>query len=118
MRVRLKGKIVDAHQWWRNGDHPEDNCHIFRGPDDGLDFWGEGHVVRYYRDPHQPNAEECKVCGFQMHLHGWLDLLIRVRKDKEVAICPGDWIVKIGNRYTSYRNGMFTEVDNLDKRIT
>jgi hypothetical protein len=35
-------------QWFKNGDHPEDNCQNFISSD-SLYFKGEGSVVRYYR---------------------------------------------------------------------
>ena len=112
MKVKYKGKIVEAHRWVQNGDHPEDNCKVFNGSD-GHDFWGEGHVVRYFRNlirAEKHGTERCKHCGHQYHLHGWIE------SDPNKEVCPGDWIVKDGNNYKSYPSGFFSEPDDLDKR--
>lgn len=77
MRYRKKPVEITAHQWFRNGDHPED------GPADR-----EGSVVRYYRDPLVPSNTVCRLCNVVMHLHGWLDTL-----EGGHIVCPGDWII-------------------------
>jgi len=110
MRIKHRGKITEAHKWFRNGDHPEDRCEIFTESDSGYQFWGEGQVVRYYRMPSVDGKLLCQRCGYQMHIHGYIE------GDKRGAVCPGDWIVKDGNNYKSYPSGFFTEPDDLEIR--
>lgn len=86
-RFRKIPRVVDADQWFKNGDHPEDNCGTFdtgEGP-----FQGEGHVVRYYRHPECDGREECSQCGDIMHNHGWIDTI-----QGGHIVHPGDWIIK------------------------
>lgn len=83
MRVQKKPVIVEAHQWFRNGDHPKDNCrHI---EDRGL---SEGEVVRYYRTPECDGHIECEKCKRIMHDHGWIDTL-----EGGHIVCPADYII-------------------------
>lgn len=72
-----KPVVVEAHQWWKNGDHPDD------GPADR-----EGKVVRYFRHPHVPGNHPCEYCGRIMHDHGWIDTV-----QGGHTVCPGDWII-------------------------
>lgn len=50
---------VEAHQWFKNGDHPEDG-----------DPSQEGRVVRRYRNPDVPGESVCTTCGHKMNDHG------------------------------------------------
>jgi hypothetical protein len=70
---------VDAHQWHKNGDHPED------GPADR-----EGKIVRYFRrpEPEYAGAKVHDLCGKVWHDHGWIDTL-----EGGHTVCPGDWII-------------------------
>jgi len=80
--------IVEAHQWFKNGDHPEDGTEVFK---DG-EFKGqklEGKVVRYFRTPSCDGAAVCQKCGTCMHDHGWIDTL-----EGGHIVCSGDWIIK------------------------
>ncbi len=83
-RYRKRPVEVEAHQWWRNGDHPDD------GP---ADF--EGKVVRYFRHPAVPGGTGC-YCGRTFHVHGWIDTA-----EGGHVVCPGDWIITgvAGERY-------------------
>jgi len=86
MIVRKKPVVVEAEQWFKNGDHSKDGCETFdagEGP-----FQGEGHVVRYYRNPDDNGQRRCEKCGNIMHLHGWIDTL-----EGGHNVCPGDWII-------------------------
>ena len=78
-RFRKKPVEVEADQWFRNGDHPED------GPADT-----EGRVVRYFRRPEPEYAGDTEhaVCGRIWHEHGWIDTL-----EGGHTVCPGDWII-------------------------
>ena len=87
MKYRKKPVVIEAEQWFKNGDHSEDGCEMFdagKGP-----FQGEGHVVRYYRNPDDDGKRRCQHCGNIMHLHGWIDTL-----EGGHNVCPGDWIIK------------------------
>ena len=87
MKVRKKPVIVEAHQWFKNGDHPEDGTEKFA---DG-EFKGElyeGRVVRYFRRPDVDGQSICSECGQTFHVHGWIDT-----KEDGHRVCPGDWII-------------------------
>lgn len=76
---RKKPVIIEAHQWFKNGDHPED------GPSDL-----EGRVVRSYRYPDAfSTTTMCKHCDQPLHVHGWVGTL-----EGGHRVCPGDWIIK------------------------
>ena len=87
MKFRKKPVVIEATQWFRNGDHPLDKCETFTGSD-GVPFQGEGHVVRYYRHPGDSGERPCEKCHLTMHEHGWIDTL----EGGHIA-CPGDWII-------------------------
>lgn len=76
-RYRKNPGETTAHQWFKNGDHPND------GPPDR-----EGRVVRYFRRPDVPGDTPCRYCGEHAHTHGWIDT-----PDGGHSVCPGDWIV-------------------------
>lgn len=78
-KFRKRPVTVEAHQWFRNGDHPLD------GPTDR-----EGDLVRYFRSP-EPGFEGHRthgLCSQIWHDHGWIDTL-----EGGHAVCPGDWII-------------------------
>lgn len=78
MKYRKLPIVIEAHQWFKNGDHPDDNC-----------FLGEGKIVRYFRHPGWPGDSICGTCGKIVHDHGFLDTLEGGHK-----VCPGDFIIK------------------------
>lgn len=83
-KYRKKPIVVEATQWFKNGDHPEDETHS---------LWlttlmSEGKVVRYFRRPDVYDKMICKKCDHKMHLHGWIDTL-----EGGHIVCPGDWII-------------------------
>lgn len=86
-KFRKKPVVIEATQWHKNGDHPDD------GPADT-----EGAVVRYYRHPDVPgrSAHDVATCGRVWHDHGWIDTL-----EGGHNVCPGDWIITgvAGERY-------------------
>jgi len=86
-KYRKKSVVVEATQWFKNGDHPQDDCGTFTGAD-GKPFQGEGKVVRYYRTPDLDGQHVCKRCGKIMHEHGWIDT-----QEGGHIVCPGDWII-------------------------
>ena len=93
MRVRKKPVIVEAHQWLKNGDHPED--HVGERVPDPMNWSGgyirkEGAVVRFFRhpDPEYDGGKIHDACGYTWHQHGWIDTL-----EGGFNVCPGDWII-------------------------
>lgn len=64
---RTKPIVIEATQWFKNGDHPE---------------------VRYYGDPDTLSDVKHSACRRTWRDHGWIDTL---EGDEEV--CPGDWII-------------------------
>lgn len=98
MRVRKRPIEVDAHQWMKNGDHPDDykNERPWIEEDDSVttrpgsffkEFMYEGEVVRYFRTP-APGDRICEHCGIIMFHHGWIDT-----KEGGHIVCPGDFII-------------------------
>ncbi len=94
-KYRKKPVVIEATQWFKNGDHPEDGNDTF--PDG--EYKGEkyeGLVVRYFRRPDVSGDRACEKCGNTMHDHGWVDTL-----EGGHIVCPGDWIITgvQGERY-------------------
>jgi len=83
---------VEASQWFKNGDHPQDECQLIE-PDQKSTtqfepFMSEGKVVRYFRNPSVLEHENCAYCHKEYHGHGWIDTL-----EGGHIVCPGDWII-------------------------
>jgi len=86
-QYRKKPVVIEASQWFKNGDHPEDGDERFEGgPYDGERY--EGKIVRYFRHPTVPGSNGCRHCDKTMHDHGWIDTL-----EGGHIVCPGDWII-------------------------
>lgn len=98
MKYRKKPVVIDANQWFKNGDHPDDYSGDTEGIENGeiVSFSGshrkelgwEGGVVRYFRHPDVPGTKTCSHCVNSMHDHGWIDTL-----EGGHNVCPGDWII-------------------------
>lgn len=105
-QFRKKPVVIEATQWFKNGDHPADYAENEVGFEDGQlrTFLGserkakdwEGGVVRYYRNPTDNGERLCEHCAQRMHVHGWIDTL-----EGGHNVCPGDWIITgvKGERY-------------------
>ena len=93
---RKKPVVIEATQWFENGDHPEDGNEMFVSPIAGQTYRCEGKVVRYYRHPSVPGDRPCEQCGLAHAVHGWIDTL-----EQGHRVCPGDWIITgvKGERY-------------------
>ena len=85
---------LNAVQWFKNGDHPDDRQWWVTHPDTGEQFLSEGKVVRYYRDPYIPGTNVCAHCENTMHSHGWIDEFPGGR-----TVCPGDYVVEVGGEH-------------------
>lgn len=105
-RFRKKPVVIEATQWFKNGDHPEDfaasqdgfengELRTFSGDDRKANGW-EGGIVRYYRSPSLDGQSACKHCAKIMHDHGWIDTL-----EGGHIVCPGDFVITgvKGERY-------------------
>lgn len=106
MKFRKRPVVIEASQWFKNGDHPDDYSTSRPAMVDG-EFqevsgeyrrarqW-EGDVVRYFRRPDVSGDTPCRHCGQVMHVHGWIDT-----KEGGHIVCPGDWIITgvQGERY-------------------
>lgn len=98
-KYRKKPVVVEATQWFKNGDHPLDYSRTHDGLENGelrqftsverkAKGW-EGDIVRYFRHPDVPGKSACKHCGEAMDNHGWIETL-----EGGHIVCPGDWIIK------------------------
>jgi len=106
MKFRKKPVVIEATQWFKNGDHPLDYSLSVQGLEGGQlrEFSGderrargwEGGVVRYFRRPDVRGDKICNECEANMHTHGWIDTL-----EGGHIVCPGDWIITgvKGERY-------------------
>lgn len=95
-KYRKKPVVIEATQWFKNGDHPLD----YENPDKGRvggavyslayrrELNWEGDVVRYYRHPQVAGDKMCNMCKHVFHNHGWIDTL-----EGGHIVCPGDWII-------------------------
>ncbi len=90
-KYRKKSVIVEAVQWFKNGDHPLDYSFGPNGisPEERKARGEEGDVVHYYRfsDDDTDSHRVCPFCRHTMHEHGY------VYTQKGGVVCPGDWIV-------------------------
>ena len=98
MKFRKKPVIIEAVQWFKNGDHPKDyaseqtafqNGRLVQVPASHrkANNW-EGEVVRYFRRPDVSGGRDCEQCGRTIDAHGWIDTL-----EGGHTVCPGDWII-------------------------
>lgn len=103
-KFRKKPVVIEAAQWFKNGDHPNDYAHsvmgfkaakypesepmqTFTGAECRENGW-EGQIVRYFRRPDVSGETLCRHCNLTMHVHGWIDT-----KEGGHIVCPGDWII-------------------------
>ena len=106
MKYRKKPIVIEATQWFKNGDHPADYEKEEHGFEDGkfrafsseerkAAEW-EGSVVRYFRHPEMPGDQVCEQCSETLFEHGFIDTL-----EGGHRVCPGDFIITgiKGERY-------------------
>ena len=94
---RKKPIIVDATQWFKNGDHPEDESELIDdGPYYKPEEKTEGKVVRRWQEPISLLEKKCDHCGNKMKDHGWIATL-----EGHHIVCPGDFVITgiEGERY-------------------
>jgi len=90
-KFRKKSVVIEAVQWFKNGDHPLDACSMVHPEPESTTqfepFLSEGKVVRRHRLPGGSHAQ-CAHCCNMMSNHGWIDTL-----EGGHIVCPGDWII-------------------------
>lgn len=97
MKFRKKPVVIEATQWFKNGDHPLDGVGMEASDGNGGVYERmEGLVVRFFRHPQVSGGKSCDHCQKTMHHHGWIDTL-----EGGHIVCPGDWIITgvKGERY-------------------
>ena len=94
MNYRKKPVVIEATQWFRNGDHPDDFSD--RDNADSSPPAREGMVVKRYRRPDKPGSSRCETCSYTFNDHGWIETL-----EGGHIVCPGDFIITgvAGERY-------------------
>lgn len=107
---------IEATQWFKNGDHPDDykedhqglengELRAFTGAERKANAW-EGGVVRYFRHPDIPGETICPGCKRIMHEHGFLDC-----GGEGQRVCPGDWVLTMRRGvYVAYPDNIFTNL--------
>jgi hypothetical protein len=102
VKFRKKPIIIEATQWFKNGDHPNDGDGFYVGIDGNIKRC-EGKIVRYYRHPSFNKVSICDNCAGLMHHHGFIDTL-----EGGQTVCPGDWIITgIKREYYSCKPDIF-----------
>jgi hypothetical protein len=85
-------KLVEATQWYKNGDHPDDHVgDMVSDPGGGPDYEKiEGAVVRFFRRPEVEFSGDGihEVCGMFWHNHGFVD-----EGEDGPWVCPGDYVI-------------------------
>lgn len=87
MKYRKKPVLTEATQWFKNGDHPQDESEPLPKAD-GAPRLSEGKVVKYFQSLKIPGGRFCQECGNAMQKHGILHGL-----NGEEIVHPGDYIV-------------------------
>lgn len=98
MKYRKIKIVIEATQWFKNGDHPNDYSTPRQGIANGnIKEWSlneakrlnwEGEIVRRFRRPDVSDNQICANCGEIMMSHGWMDTL-----EGGHIVCVGDWII-------------------------
>ena len=96
-KFRKKPVVIDAFQWFVNGDHPDDYTRdviswdgtVYSAAFRKEHNW-EGDVVRHFRrpEPEYTGHFDHDACGRMWDDHGWIDTL-----EGGHTVCPGDWII-------------------------
>jgi hypothetical protein len=84
-KYRTKLRIVEAEQWFKNGDHSQDNCYEIGSHK----ILSEGKIVKFYRDREGNGSYICNICEIKMRNHGWIENSL----GDGFIVCPGDWII-------------------------
>jgi hypothetical protein len=102
MNYREIGLLVEAHQWFKNGDHPKDKSRIIKYYK-GEELLSEGKIIKRYRNPYNIGSNTCYACNMEMYDHGWIDC-----GGKGITVCPKDWIIEnISGEFTTCKPQLF-----------
>lgn len=93
MKYKKRPALIEATQWFRNGDHPQDQSVAIDSPD-GENRMTEGKVVRSFKSLNIPGNRVCQDCGNVMKIHGEI---IEGISDETEIVCPGDYIITAPN---------------------
>ena len=111
MTLYRKTALIEASQWFKNGDHPDDHVgeitiDLMSPEDRSKDYARiEGLVVRFFRHPDIPGTQRCSQCNLKMHWHGWIDDL-----EGGHNVCPGDWIATgVQGEHWAIKDSIFRE---------
>lgn len=89
MKYRKRPVVIEATQWFKNGDHPLDESVLLQPSEGDKElFYSEGKIVRYFRRPDTTGQTACSKCHSLMHDHGWIDTL-----EGGHIVCVGDYII-------------------------
>lgn len=91
-KYRKKSLLIEATQWFQNGDHPQDESEPLESSGEPTQL-SEGKVVQHYPALEVPEIRFCPECGNLMERHGFLN--------GETIVCPGDYIVTDRNGFHS-----------------
>ncbi len=80
MKFRKK-LIIDATQWFKNGDHPADG-----------NSNKEGKIVRYFNHPLINGDSICSSCNSPHKEHGYI-YATEGAEYSNYSVCPKDWII-------------------------
>lgn len=98
-KYRKKPVVIEAIQWFQNGDHPLDE----------YTNGNEGKLVRRFRHPDVEGKKICDHCGYLMHDHGWIETL-----EGGYNVCPSDWIVTgVNGEHYPVKNDIFHKTYEL-----
>jgi len=104
-QYKRKETVVEATQWFKNGDHPDDACHMVPVAQGEQPFLSEGKIVRRYRNPMIRGDAMCAQCSRTFDDHGFLDFYPEGQK-----VCPGDFVCADDNgRRFAVRADLFAE---------
>ena len=78
--------VMEANQWFRNGDHPEDRT---------INRINTGRIIQRHPTfkPHVDHNVPCQVCGTPTGLHGTVNPQVYIGLPENNVVCPGDYIV-------------------------
>lgn len=101
---------IEAHQWFRNGDHPDDKVGEWAEDQLGGRYMRqEGAVVQFFRHPDLPGDERHDKCGKTWHDHGWID-----QGPDGITVCPGDYVHDLNHIHVRIGRADFESVFKLD----
>jgi hypothetical protein len=94
VKYRKKSRLLEATQWFKNGDHPQDESVPLTASDEDSEL-SEGKVVQNYPETDiSPENRFCPDCGNLMQRHGQL-----AGTNVDAIVCPGDYIVTNGDGF-------------------